>query len=546
MIRPRFCSGMAAWLALVALASPVLAEYEGQEDLDRATALQIQAQTLADLEQVARLCEQALEKGLDEGNRQFAKQLLSSTLYQHAHRLTQPIFEQMPPDRRWPLLRQFALRDLERVIEVDPAMGEAHLLIARLHALPGGERSRAQEAAEAAVAALENEPRQQAAALVVRAELRDEVEQRLEDFDLALQRDPGNADAWQGRALTYMEQGEMDKAIEDLHQLLEKNKDNVNARLALAETLAELDKLDEAREQVEEAIRLNPDLSLAYTLRARLHLIEEDAESALADLDHALRLNPQDLRALMIRASVRLTIGDLDDAKRDVEQALLLSPGLIQAIVIRSRIAAEEGRMSDAVADMQLLLQEEPENTGWQLQLGYYYIQDRRPSKAIEVFSRVLADDPGNTLVRQIRADQLLTIGKHEEAIADYEILVKEDPENDSILNNFAWVLATSPDDHLRDAPRALELALKAGEISEYNKAHVLSTMAAAYAESGDFENAVRWAEKALEVGTEDEEVEEQLRQELESFQQEKPWRERQTVEEKEEPIQPRRRPLDA
>jgi hypothetical protein len=78
--------------------------------LDEATELQLQAQTLADIEQVAKLCEEALSKGLDEGNEAFAKQLLSSSLFQHASRLAQPIFEQSPPDHRWPLLRQLALR----------------------------------------------------------------------------------------------------------------------------------------------------------------------------------------------------------------------------------------------------------------------------------------------------------------------------------------------------------------------------------------------------------------------------------------------------
>ena len=84
------------------------------------------------MEKVAKLCESALKKGLDEDNQAFAKQLLSSTLYQHAEQLCGPIFDQTPPDRRWPLLRHVALKDLERAVEVSPTLGDAHLLIARL------------------------------------------------------------------------------------------------------------------------------------------------------------------------------------------------------------------------------------------------------------------------------------------------------------------------------------------------------------------------------------------------------------------------------
>ena len=139
-----------------------------------------------------------------------------------------------------------------------------------------------------------------------------------------------------------------------------------------------------------------------------------------------------------------------------------------------------------------------------------------------------------------------MSIGKHAEAIADFEILLKQKPDDDNILNNFAWVLATSPDDKLRDGQRAIKLATKACEVTEYKKAHILSTLAAAYAETGDFETATKWSGKAVEMGVKEKEVDDQLKKELESYQQKKPWRERQTIEEKADPVQPRRSDFEA
>jgi tetratricopeptide (TPR) repeat protein len=532
---------LSAFVLLAVLTGGAVAQNEGQADLDKATELQLQAQALNDLEQVAKLCESALKKGLDEANQQFAKQLLSSTLYQHADRLCEPIFKQEPPDRRWPLLRQFALKDLERAIEVAPDLGAAHLLIAKLHVLPGGDRERAVKAAAAAVRVFEDDKKQQAAALVLLAQLREDDDQRLKDFDRAVQLDPTNADAWQGRALTYLEKGEADKAIADFNHLLEQNKDNVNARLALAEALMNLDKFDEALKQIEEALKAKPDSSLAYTLRARLHLAKEDLKAALADLDQAIKINPQDLSAMLIRARLHLAEKNVAAAKDDVERVLLLSPGLIQGILVRSMVAAEEGRMADAISDVKMLLEEDPQNVGWRMQLAGYYIRNKQPSKAIDLLTKILAENEEEELARQARADTLLSIGKHEEAIADFEILLKKNPEDDSVLNNFAWVLATSPDDKLRDGKRAIELATKACEVTKYEKPHILSTLAAAYAETGDFETAKKWSRKAVELGIQDKEVDEQLKQELESYEQKKPWRERQTVEEKEDPVQPAR-----
>ena len=127
-----------------------------------------------------------------------------------------------------------------------------------------------------------------------------------------------------------------------------------------------------------------------------------------------------------------------------------------------------------------------------------------RPRKAIEAATQILRKDPDNFAALRFRADAYLNIGKHAEAIADFDkaYALKEDDE--SLLNNFAWVLATSPDDKLRDGARAVKLATKAAEATGYETPHILSTLAAAYAETGDFENAAKWSQKAVELSQKD------------------------------------------
>lgn len=529
-------------VALTILLAPgVRAADEGQADLDKAIELQVTARTLGDLEKVAKFCESALKKGLDEANQTFAKQVLSSTLYKHAEQLCGPVLDRTPPDPRWPLLRQLALKDLDKAVELNPTLGEAHLLLARLHALPGGDAQRGAQAAGTAVNLFEDNKKQKAAALVLRGSFREKGEDRLKDYGLAIETDPGNADAWQARALVYLEQGQADKAIEDYHSLLKQNENNFEAHLALAEALTNIEKYAEALPHAEKAIQLKPNSSQGYTMRARLKVLKEDIDGALTDLDQAIKNDPKDLQALVIRARLYLTQDNIAAAKDDVERVLLIAPGLAQGVLMRSLIYAEEGRLGDAIADVQSLLKVDPKNVPWRMQLAGYYIKDRRPSKALDIFTKILAEDEDNFLARQARADTLLSTGKHAEAIADFEILLKQKPEDDGVLNNFAWVLATSPEDKLRDGQRAIKLATKACEVTEYKKPHILSTLAAAYAETGDFETAKKWSGKAVELGVKDKEVDEQLKKELESYQQKKPWRERQTVEEKADPVQPRR-----
>lgn len=521
--------------------APSQAQNRGQADLDRATELQVSVQTLADLERVAKLCDSALRKGLDGTERKFAEQLLSSTLFEHATRLCAPFLVRPPVDASWLTLRRAALADLERAIKIDPQLVDAHLLIAGLHALPGGDRERGKTSAAMAVRLYEEQQDQQqaAAALLLHAQLQDEAAQRLQDYDRAIQLDPGNAAAWEAHAMTCAEQGDFAKAVEDFNKLLQDHADNAAAHFALGEVLIQLEKYDEAEQHIERVIQLQPESPLGFLLRAELHLAKKEVKVALNDLDQALQVNPRDVRALLIRAEVRQEEGDLAAAKDDVDRVLGLRPDLPEGVILRSLLSAAEGRLVDAIADMESLLERDATNVSWRLQLASYYLQDKRPRKAVEIFTKLLDEDESNWLARQARGDAFLSVGEHAEAIEDFETALKQRPDDEELLNNLAWVLATSPEDKLRDGRRAVELAKQACELTEYQQAHILSTLAAAYAESGDFAAARKWSKKAVERGAKQQELDEQLKREGQSYKHKKPWRERQQVQEKDDPVQP-------
>jgi tetratricopeptide (TPR) repeat protein len=61
--------------------------------------------------------------------------------------------------------------------------------------------------------------------------------------------------------------------------------------------------------------------------------------------------------------------------------------------------------------------------------------------------------------------------------------------------------LSTAPDDKVRDGKRAVEAAKKACELTSHKNGGFLDTLAAAYAEAGEFDKAVEWQEKALKAG---------------------------------------------
>jgi tetratricopeptide (TPR) repeat protein len=544
----RLLTSVLACSLLALLAVPSRAENEGQADLDKATELQLTAETLGDLEKVIELGESALKKGLDKGQTELAKQILAATLYQHADRMADGIFEQTPPSPRWPVIRTAALRDIDKAKGHDASLPDLYLLEAKLQMLPGGDEKAAGAAIDEAVKLLKakDDSKQLAQALVLRAAMTDDNDKKLADYDAAIKADPENAEAWQARALLYIERGDSEKAVADLTKLVETQAGNPLVVGALAEALTNLKKYDEALKYCEQVITLAPKSTLGYNLRARTYEAKNEIKLAIKDLDQALQINANDLSALLTRARLNAAEGNDDQAKLDIEKALEIDPDRPQAILLRALLSAAKQKFGAAIADVQVLLQDDPTNAGYRLQLALFYVGDKRPRKAIELLTSILdgiSDDTDDDLKQiktsalQSRGDALLSVGKHAEAVEDYEQAIKLDPEDTGLLNNYAWVLATSTDDKVRNADRSIELGTKACELTKYERPHILSTLAAGYAEKGDWENAIKWSTKAVEVGSKDAEVGDQLKKELDSYKEKKPWREKQEIEENTKPL---------
>ena len=521
---------------------------EGQADLDKATELQLTAETHDELEKVVELAESALKKGLDDGQTAFAKQMLSATLFQNATRRAAGIFEQSPPSKRWPQLRTEALKDIAKAKGYDAKLPDLYLLEAKLNVLPGGDMKAAQAAIDEAITLLKDkdDPTNLAKAYLLRAVMTEDDEKQLADFDAAVKADPNNVEAWQGRALMYLEKGESEKAVADLKSLVERKSDNPAIVGALAEALTNLKQYDEALKYCDEVIKIAPKVTLGYNLRARVYVLKENLKSAIEDLDAALAIDPNDIAALLMRGRLNAAEGHDEKAKADIEKALALRPELPQAILLRSLLAAQKENFGEAIADVQLLLQTDPKNDDYRLQLATYYVGDKRPRKAIEVLTSILdgiTDDKNpeqkdlKVSTLRSRGDALLSVGKHAEAVKDYDTALALDSEDTGVLNNLAWVLATSPDDDVRNGERSVELGTKACEVTKYEKPHILSTLAAGYAEKGDFEAAQKWSAKAVELGGGEADVGDQLKKELDSYKEKKPWREKQEIEENTKPL---------
>jgi tetratricopeptide (TPR) repeat protein len=123
------------------------------------------------------------------------------------------------------------------------------------------------------------------------------------------------------------------------------------------------------------------------------------------------------------------------------------------------------------------------------------------------------------------RAIAELHIGDYEQGISDLRRAIQLDSKYTAAVNSLAWLLATCPEARLRDGASAVEYARKACELSGWKKAAAIDTLAAAYAEAGDFERAVDSEEQA--VGMEgDAATNRRMQDRLALYEQRKPYRE--------------------
>jgi tetratricopeptide (TPR) repeat protein len=500
------------------------ADSPGQADLDRAVQIRLDADGPAELGEVISLCQRALDKGLDDGNDEFARKLLASTLIQRGKMMAGAIFAPPRPDPRWPQLRQLAVADLERALKHVPDQPEAYLLLGRLQSLPGGDRNAAVVALTEAIRLSDEEPKMQFEALILHVGLDENPEHRLADLNKAVELEPSNPVPWRMRGSLKLSGGKPEAAVADFDVALKLDPKHAATYEVRGLALTMLKRLDEARESYGHAVELAPKSPALLLQHAQVSYLSEKFADAASDATQVLRIDSENGAALLLRSQALARLGKNDEALADIESLLKLRPDLPPALRARAVIESSLGKTDEAIADLEKVCQQEPEDLECRFQLALLYRTKKNLAKAFETFDSALAIDPKSWFLRYGRADLYLSVGKHIEALKDYEIAYELQPEEPGLLNNFAWLLATSPDDKVRNGRRAIKLATKANELTDNKAPHILSTLAAAYAESGDFEAARTWSKKSVELATK--ENREQLRKELASYEGSQAWRE--------------------
>lgn len=309
-------------------------------------------------------------------------------------------------------------------------------------------------------------------------------------FTDRLQQTPDESDLYNRRAWAWKLKGDFDIAIKDFSEALRLNQDAAIYNNRAAAYLAKKD-YDKAIVDYTEAIRLNPNFPLPYYNRAILWETKKEFDKAIDDYSDAIRLDPKYVAAYRNRGYMRHVKKDYDKAIDDFSEAIRLDPKDLNSYNDRANSWHEKKEYDKAISDFNEAVRLDPRFYFAIYNRGRAWEAKKEYDRAIEDYSETIRQNPKYVFGYWGRASAHNQTKRFDKAVADYNEALKLDPKNGRLLNSLAWLLATSADATLRDGKRALQLAREAHD-TDRNNANLLDTLAAAYAETGEFEEAVR------------------------------------------------------
>ncbi len=163
---------------------------------------------------------------------------------------------------------------------------------------------------------------------------------------------------------------------------------------------------------------------------------------------------------------------------------------------------ARKGRLSEAIGHYEKAIKLRPDYGDPYFNLGSVLFQQGRTDEAIAQWQKALATQPNDASFHTALGDAFLQRGLQKDAIAEYEHAARISPHDPMARNNLAWLLATSSDASVRDGNRAIEVAEQSVQLSGGKDPNYLRTLAAAYAEVGQFSEAIATAEQAMQIAS--------------------------------------------
>jgi protein O-mannosyl-transferase len=301
-----------------------------------------------------------------------------------------------------------------------------------------------------------------------------------------------------GNAL--LEQGRVDEAMVHYQKALQLRPDDPEANVSFGYGLIQKGKPAEAAGYFQKALANKPNHAAAHNDLGNVLARKGAVDEAIVHFQEALRIKPDYAEASYNLGNALFEKGDLGAAITSYRKALQIKPDYVEACFNLGNALFQKGEVDEAIVQYQKALHVRPDYTRACYNLGMALVQKRRADEAIACFEKVLQLKPDHAEAHFNLGHALLQKERGDQAIAHFKQALQIKPDYAEAQNDLAWELATCPQASLRNGNQAVELAERANQLAGGADVDILDTLAAAYAEAGRFDDAIRSAQKAIEL----------------------------------------------
>jgi tetratricopeptide (TPR) repeat protein len=277
----------------------------------------------------------------------------------------------------------------------------------------------------------------------------------------------------------------------------------------------------------ERALQVTSDNYMAHDNLGNTFLDEGKVDAAVQQFQEVIRLTPAIGKPYNDLGKAYAVQGKMDDAMIMFSNAARLNPGLAQARWNLGNSYLQKGNVAEGLAEMKRAVQLSPEDIEAHRRFGDVLIKLGRAAEAMPYCETVVRAEPGDAHAHFLLGSACLAEKRFAEAVANFREAVRLAPDTPECMNALAWIYATSPQAELRSGTEAVRLAEEACKLTKRQRPATLDTLAAAYAEAGRFDDAVKTTEelRAQAASAHDTNTVDTARQRLELYQARKPYR---------------------
>jgi spermidine synthase len=197
---------------------------------------------------------------------------------------------------------------------------------------------------------------------------------------------------------------------------------------------------------------------------------------------------------------ILLLRGELEPATALFERAIRSKPDFADSYDNLGLVRHRQGRLDEAVSFFQEALRCDRNFVDAHNNFGILLAQQGRSSEALEHFHQAVRIRPTFAKAHRNLGLTLEGLGRTSEAAGEYRETLRITPDAQDVEERLAWILATDPDSAVRNGAEAVRLSEAANAATGGRDPHALDVLAAAYAEAGRFDDAVRAATRALDL----------------------------------------------